>query len=311
MSAEPVVSVVIAAFHATDFLERAIASALAQTFVRLEVIVSDDADDPHVERLARAFADSRVVYRCNQHNLGPAGNHAAAFAHARGKYLAILNHDDLWRPTYLAQAVPHLECDENTVLVFCDHEVIDADDNVLVKATDECSKRWGRDRLAAGLHEPFPRLVVQQTIPLAMGAVFRRAAIELPNVGPAYDLWLTYALCRGGGAAYYLPERLTAWRVHVAQLTSTGNEAWAAGGIVCWRAMLGDLLFQPYRRTVAGQVAACARSLAKSRLARGDRAGARASALLALRYQAANWRALALLGLSALPRCVARALGAA
>jgi glycosyltransferase involved in cell wall biosynthesis len=308
---QPVVSVIVAAFQAHDFLRQAIASALAQTFERFEVIVSDDANDPAIERLVAGFADPRLVYRRNVRTLGPAGNHWAAFAVARGSYLAILNHDDLWRPGFLATLVPVLDQCPDVVLGFCDHEVIDPAGRPLAGDTDRTTRRWGRDRLAPGLHRPFPRLVAEQAIPVAMGALFRRDALDLatlPEVGPAYDLWLAYALCRTGGGAYYVPERLTAWRVHPSQLTGHNLESWKAGTLLCWQAMLQDPLFRCCRRLIRRKLAGSAVGLARSQLVRGHRAAARAGALLALRHQPTNWRAAALLGLSALPAPFVRPL---
>ena len=74
----PTVTAIIATYRAGEYLRHAIGSALAQTRVDLEVLVSDDANDPEVSRLTGSFADSRVRYRWNPSRLGPAGNHWAA-----------------------------------------------------------------------------------------------------------------------------------------------------------------------------------------------------------------------------------------
>jgi hypothetical protein len=255
-----------------------------------------------------------VVYRRNSRTLGPAGNHWAAFAAAWGAYLAILNHDDLWRPEFLATLVPVLDRHPDVVLGFCDHEVIDSVGHRLQAETDRTSQRWGRDRLAPGCYRPFPQLVVEQTIPMAMGTLFRRTALDLaalPEVGPAYDLWLTYALCQTGSGAYYVPDRLTAWRVHPSQLTSRAPQSWQAGDLACWRAMAQDPLFHCCRRLIRKKVAGSAVGLARSQLADGNRAAARGTSLQALRHQPTNWRAAALLGLAVLPGRLGRNLVAA
>ncbi|MBV8230598.1 MAG: glycosyltransferase [Planctomycetaceae bacterium] len=305
----PAVTSVIAAYRAGDFLRQAIASALAQTLTDLEVLVSDDADDPEVRRLTESFLDPRIRYRSNPTRLGPAGNHWAALLAARGRYVAILNHDDLWRPEYLASAVPVLDHTPDAVLVFCDHDVIDPSGRPLPAEADRTAKQWGRDRLTPGLYRPFPDLVARQAIPVAMGCLFRREGIDptgLPDVGPAYDLWLAFALCRTGGGAYYLTDRLTAWRVHPGQLTATRNEGWTRGALACWQAMADDPAFRPVRRTVQGRLSQTASALGATQLAAGDHDAARSVARLALRSRPANWRAWAVLGLSLLPRGVAK-----
>jgi hypothetical protein len=305
----PAVTAVVAAYRAGDYLRQAIASALAQTLTDLEVLVSDDAGDPEVRRLTESFRDPRIRYRSNPGRLGPARNHWAGFAAARGRYLAVLNHDDLWKPEFLATLTAVLDRDRDTVLAFCDHDVIDPDGRVLVADTERVTRLWGRDRLAPGRHCPFASLVVAQAVPLAMGGVFRREALNpdgLPDVGPAYDLWVAYELCRGGAAAWYVPGRLTAWRVHPAQLTGRGGFDWAAGAVACWQAMDRDRLFRPHRATVRAKLSLSACGAARSLLTRGHRRAARPYARLAIGRRRRNWRAWVLYGLSFLPPGVAR-----
>jgi hypothetical protein len=144
---------------------------------------------------------------------------------------------------------------------------------------------------------------------MATGTIFRRTALDpatLPEVGPAYDLFLAYALARTGGGACYVPERLTAWRVHPSQLTNEGPADWSHGNLLCWCTAAKDPLFAAYRREIADKIATAAVTLAKRCLGQGDGAGARSYAKLALRQQPANWRALAAFGLSLAPRRLAR-----
>lgn len=299
----PAVTVVIAAYRAGDYLRQAIASALAQTLENFEVLISDDADDAEVRRLVESFGDSRIRYRSNPSRLGPAGNHWAGFADARGRYLAVLNHDDLWRPGFLEATTAVLDRERDAVLAFCDHDVIDSDGQILVDESDRIARLWGRDRLAPGRHCPFAGLIVAQTVPLAIGGLFRREALDLariPDVGPAYDLWVAYELSRGGGAAWYVPDRLTAWRVHPTQLTGRGGIDWASGSVVCWRAMEGDHLFRTHRAAVRGKLSRAACQASKHLLSRSDQREARRYARLAIGRRFWNWRAWAFYGLSLL-----------
>jgi len=305
----PTVTAVIATYRAGEYLRHAIGSALAQTRVDLEVLVSDDADDSEVRRLTESFDDSRVRYRSNPSRLGPAGNHWAAMLAARGRYLAILNHDDLWRPEYLATAVPVLDSTPDAVLVFCDHDVIDPAGRSLSAEADHTTEQWGRDKLIQGLYRPFPDLVARQSIPVAMGCLFRRDGIDLtalPEVGPAYDLWLAFALCRTGRGAYYMTERMTAWRIHPRQITATRDDAWRRGSLACWQAMAEDPMFWPVRRAVRRRLADAACGLGVAQLATGNHGAANSAALLAIRSRPTKWKAWAVLGLCLLPRSVSK-----
>ena len=164
---------------------------------------------------------------------------------------------------------------------------------------------WGRASLAAGLHQPVPALAVNQTIPLAMGALFRRSALppELPaHAGLAYDLWLAYLLCRQGDGAWYHPERLSSWSTHSGNLTSAGNVDWLNGAATCWREASEVPLFAPWKRAMRRKAAqgfsACAvRSWARG----GSRAAGFRFALRSLSV-APSLKGLAALCLPVLPR---------
>ena len=244
---QPLVSIVIATFQSRrDHLSAAITSALGQTWGSIEVIVCDDSPDDALRTFVASFRDPRLRYRHNAPPLGVARNHWVSFREAKGEYLAVLNHDDWLAPTFVEQLAQMLQRQPGAVLAFCDHWIIDVRGRRHDADTDHNSVVWGRSKLAPGMHRPFPALVAQQTIPMAMGAMFRRSALPatLPDeAGPAYDLWLAYLLCRDGGGAWYVRKRLSAWRTHADNLTSGGGLAWLLGSAVCWQAMSRDPLF--------------------------------------------------------------------
>ena len=195
------------------------------------------------------------------------------------------------------------------MLVFCDHDVIDPAGRSISTEADLTTKQWGRDKLPQGLYRPFPELVARQSIPIAIDCLFRRDAIDLttlPEAGPAYDLWLALALCRTGGGAYYMTDRMTAWLVHPGQITATRDDAWERGTLICWQAMAEDPVFWPVRRTVRRRLAHAACALGVAQLATGNHSAANSAARLAIRSRPANWRAWAVLGLSLLPRAVSK-----
>ncbi len=101
------VSVIIAAWKAAAFIERSVASALASTNVRLEVIVVDDASPDSTFDVATQLSgtDSRVVAKRLPTNGGPSAGRNLAISVARGRYVAVLDADDTMRPERLAKLV--------------------------------------------------------------------------------------------------------------------------------------------------------------------------------------------------------------
>ena len=94
------VSILIPAYNAEDWIAETIQSALAQTWVRKEIIVVDDGSSDQTLAIARRFASSgvSVVAKLNE---GAAATRNVAFTHSRGDYIQWLDADDLLSPDKL------------------------------------------------------------------------------------------------------------------------------------------------------------------------------------------------------------------
>jgi glycosyltransferase involved in cell wall biosynthesis len=224
-SAAPLVSVIVPTFNRVRYLAEALRSAVAQTYQAIEIIVSDDASAENVlEAVVRPLGDSRIVYRRNPKTLGMGLNIWGALTSASGKYVATLHDDDIWEPEFLSRLVPPLEADPSIAVAFCDHAVIDEAGVSDPGEADANARFWKRNTLAPGRIARFMEVaLVNQSVPAAMAALFRKEAIDWtdfpPEVGTYYDVWLTYLSARTGAAGYYDPARLTRYRVHQASET--------------------------------------------------------------------------------------------
>ncbi|MCI0452780.1 MAG: glycosyltransferase [Candidatus Latescibacteria bacterium] len=102
--APPLVTVGIACYNAQDTIARAVASALTQTWPRLEVLVVDDCSNDRsreiVERLAADDPRVRVVGHAE--NRGPGAARQTTLDHARGEYVAFFDDDDESGPERVA-----------------------------------------------------------------------------------------------------------------------------------------------------------------------------------------------------------------
>ncbi len=94
---------IIPAYNAEEFLERAVRSALAQTESDLEVIVVDDGSVDATGEVARRVAeeDRRVRVLKNEENSGVSASRNRAIALASGEWIALLDADDTWLPRRL------------------------------------------------------------------------------------------------------------------------------------------------------------------------------------------------------------------
>lgn len=107
---EPLVSIIIPAYNAEATIGEALASALAQTYAALEVIIVDDGSgDRTAEIVEEVAARDRRVTLLRQQNRGVAAARNRAIEHARGEYIAPLDADDVWAPEKLAAQVQRME----------------------------------------------------------------------------------------------------------------------------------------------------------------------------------------------------------
>src|SRR5581483_11313948 len=101
----PKVSIIMPVYNAAAYVGSAIASALSQTGVSLELIVVDDGSTDASAEAVRAAAagDDRVRLIQLERNTGMPGIVRNAGAKvARGEYLAFLDADDVYLPERLS-----------------------------------------------------------------------------------------------------------------------------------------------------------------------------------------------------------------
>lgn len=114
----PTVSVVIPTFNRAHLVAEAIRSVLAQTLPPLEIIVVDDGSRDATSEVLAAFG--RTIQAIRQEHRGVSAARNAGIAAARGTWLALLDSDDLWRPTKLEAQVHYLE--QHPDLLLCQTE---------------------------------------------------------------------------------------------------------------------------------------------------------------------------------------------
>lgn len=117
-SPTPQVSVLMNCFNGEKFLREAIDSVFAQTFKDWEIIFWDNNSSDKTAEIAQSYpAPLRYFKGETTIPLYAARNEALKFA--RGKYVAILDCDDIWLPTKLEKQIP-LFNNPKVGLVYCD-----------------------------------------------------------------------------------------------------------------------------------------------------------------------------------------------
>lgn len=107
----PLVSVVMPVWNAEKFIGAAIESVLAQTWGNFELLLVEDCPSDNTPAVVAAYAqkDSRLRVLKNDRNRGISYTTNRAIAEAKGKYIALLDDDDLMTPWRLEIQVSYLE----------------------------------------------------------------------------------------------------------------------------------------------------------------------------------------------------------
>lgn len=106
----PLVSVVTATYNRSNVLRLAIESVRWQTFRDWELWVIGDACTDDSAEVVASFDDPRIHFFNLPENVGEqSGPNNEGFRRARGRYVAYLNHDDLWLPDHLEAALGGLQ----------------------------------------------------------------------------------------------------------------------------------------------------------------------------------------------------------
>lgn len=130
------VSVMCMSYNHAPYIERALNSVFGQTYQNFEIILSDDCSSDNTRQVIEKISDYRLKKHFFSENQGATFNHEYIWKHCQGKYLALINSDDVWLPTHLEKSVFYLDSHPECGAVFSWASLIDECDHTI----DPCCK---------------------------------------------------------------------------------------------------------------------------------------------------------------------------
>ena len=118
MKSTPLISVIIPVYNCEKYLAEAISSVLSQSYKNTEVLVVDDGSTDNSRSVAERFTKQGRVKYLFQRNLGIGAARNSAIAIAKGKFLALLDADDLWVDDRLTWQMNEFEQDPDLDMAF-------------------------------------------------------------------------------------------------------------------------------------------------------------------------------------------------
>lgn len=138
-STTPIVSVIIPAYNHEKYVMAAVESVISQTLKDIELIVINDGSTDNTLQVIEKITDPRVSI-FTQNNQGAATTINAGIGIAKGRYVTILNSDDLFTPDRLFTLSNYL--DRNPSFGVAVSRVIPIDNNDKIISDREAYGSW-------------------------------------------------------------------------------------------------------------------------------------------------------------------------
>lgn len=231
----PLVSIVLACYNSEKYLAQTVDSVLAQTYPHWELIAVDDCSTDQTAEMLKVYAqqDARVrpVFRTVRGGR-PAVTKNTGLQHLLGRFVAFIDHDDLYLPTKLEASVAGLLDYPEAVALFHELNFVDGDGligerylgNLLRDAADFFTETRPGEFLSsprffvfqmlryAGFHT-ITTLIARDRLPPDFDLTFDTRY----QVCDDTDLWIRLGLA---GRVVYLDRSLARYRIHGGNITS-------------------------------------------------------------------------------------------
>ena len=218
------VSILMPTYNHERFIAQAIESALAQkTQYSFELLINDDCSTDSTAKIAQEYAEKypQIVHFFHQtQNQGLIKNYKFLFEQAKGKYIAILESDDVWHDcNNLQKKISFLEKNEDFGLIASAANIIDENGVVqrLSQSNIDNSDNWYIDLL---YENPLK----------AVSVIFRRSLfdkycsiddyIEKSFLTVDYPIWLSLA---SHSKCKYLNEVLCSYRQIASSISNSSD----------------------------------------------------------------------------------------
>lgn len=128
---KPLVSVIMPAYNGEKYIGDAIEYILNQTYDNFELIIVEDKSTDHTLDVIHGYEDSRISLYLNECNRGIAYSTNLGIEQSKGKYIALLDDDDMSASRRLEWQVEYMEEHKEVDILGGRNAVIDAEGNFI------------------------------------------------------------------------------------------------------------------------------------------------------------------------------------
>lgn len=218
---EPLVSVIIPTYNRPKYLKETLESVVKQTYPNIEIIVIDDGS-PNIDALEVCENFNSATYIKIENSGGPAKPRNIGIKNSNGKYIAILDDDDLWIKTKLEQQIKILENHVDFDLTHSYCQVIDEKGCVT-------NSFVGKPNTPDVKHGDVSMRMIGNWTLMTSSVLFKKTMIEkvgffneiMPPAGEDLEYWVR---CSFATKFYYIDKPLVSYRKHFNNISSNQKE---------------------------------------------------------------------------------------
>lgn len=122
------VSIIMPSYNTSQYIAETIQSVIDQSYQNWELIIVDDCSTDNTDYVVSKIIDQRITFLKNKKNSGAAVSRNRALREAKGKWIAFLDSDDLWKPDKLEKQIQFMN-KNNYSFSYTNYVEIDVDGN--------------------------------------------------------------------------------------------------------------------------------------------------------------------------------------
>jgi len=215
---KPIVTVVMPVYNAALYLKEAVDSILNQTLKDFELLIINDGSTDNSLQIIQSYDDKRIRLVNNEVNCGIIKTRNKGLALSTGKYIAMMDADDISLPTRLEKQVKYLEQNKDAAVL--------ATKLVLMNENGEEQGYWPEDFRTTTVSQinktlPISNCIGQPTVMMRADTVksigYNNAFLHNEDWG----LWLN--IISNGFVIAKLNEVLLKYRIHSTSTTVNAN----------------------------------------------------------------------------------------
>lgn len=114
---DPLISILINCYNSEKFIYECLTSAINQTYKNIEIIIWDNSSTDNTSSIIFKFTDPRIKYFKSKTHTSLGMARILATKHIKGKYVAILDSDDIAYPNRILDQYNHFKSNPDTYLI--------------------------------------------------------------------------------------------------------------------------------------------------------------------------------------------------